>query len=175
MAPLIRLGPCSLGMLSASTSGVSGLRTSEGRGGGSGGGRPAARLRRPALGHLLMIYTPPEGRSLGQPGSERWRYRHHRWPPSSSAAAIGLVLSNIIGNDARITEQPPGVGGGIREADVRYFYSLVTRGAILLLLHCFLGGIDDYRLLEMTRPCSTGPPRRTRTPNAIDAVGCTHS
>ena len=39
------------------------------------------------------------------------------------------VLSSIIG-DGPITEQPPGVGGGIGEADVRYFYSLVTRGAI---------------------------------------------
>ena len=44
------------------------------------------------------------------------------------------VLSSIIG-DGPITEQPPGVGGGIsREADVRYFYSLVTRGAILYSL-----------------------------------------
>ena len=43
------------------------------------------------------------------------------------------VLSSVIG-DGPITEQPPGVGGGIGEADVRYFYSLVTRGAILLFL-----------------------------------------
>ena len=62
------------------------------------------------------------------------------------------VLSSIIG-DGPITEQPPGVGGGIGEADVRYFYSLVTRGAILLLLFPGDGRFYKNERLEVGSPC----------------------
>ena len=103
--------------------------------------------RRPAgLGHLvLMIYIPPGGRSLGQPGSERRRHRHHDgWSPSVIICCRHRVSSVRYHRRRPIPEQPPGVGGGIREADVRYFYSLVTRGAIL------------YYYFGMRVPVSTG-------------------